>query len=291
MVDFLVFAVTMIAVWSVVALSLNLQFGLTGLVNFGQILPVGLGAFGPAIAAQHGLPIPAGIALGLALAAAAGLVVLAPVRRLTQDYWALVTLGVAEIFRLMMVNLPAVAGGADGTTVARIADPFAAMAIALALLGAAALLCLRIDRSPLGRMLRVIREDEVLAAALGRNPFRFQALVVLVSWAMAGAAGALYAHIVGYVAPSSFTVAETFIVWTALILGGPGSLVGPLVGTAFVQLLGVSTRFVAAWSGLPFDLVANLRLAVFGLALILVFLLRREGLCPERKVVTRAVDP
>jgi branched-chain amino acid transport system permease protein len=289
MVDFLIFAVTIVAIWSVVALSLDLQFGLTGLVNFGQILPFALGAYGAAVAALHGLPMWSGIALGLVLPAVAGLLVLLPVGRLSQDYWALVTLGAAEIFRQLMVNVTPLAGGQDGASVPRIPDPVAAMCLALALLVAVYFLCRQMDRSPLGRFLRVIREDEMLAATLGRNPFHYQAVVTVTAWIMAGAAGVLYGHFIGYVAPSSFTVAETFVVWTALILGGPGSLSGAIVGTAFVQLLSVSTRFFAAWSGLPFDIVANLRLAFFGLVLILVFLLRREGLFPERMMTTHAV--
>ncbi|MDQ0393361.1 branched-chain amino acid ABC transporter permease [Labrys monachus] len=291
MLDFLIFAVTMISIWSVVALSLDLQFGLTGLVNFGQILPFALGAYGPAIAAAHGFSLEEGIVLGLVLAAAGGLVVLVPAGRLSQDYWALVSLGAAELFRLLMVNVAPIAGGQDGTAVPRVSDPVVAMVLAVALLAAMLLLARRIDRSPLGRLLRVLREDELLAATLGRNPFRAQAVITLVSWLMAALAGILYAHIVGYVAPSSFTVGETFIVWTALILGGAGSLVGAVVGTAFVQIISVSTRFVADWSGLPFDLVANLRLGVFGLILVLVFLFRREGLFPERKVTIHAADP
>jgi branched-chain amino acid transport system permease protein len=291
MVDFLIYSTTVIAIWSVVALSLNLQFGLTGLVNFGQILPFALGAYGAAFAALHGLPIAAGIVIGLAASVVAAIIVLAPVRRLSQDYWALVTLGAAEFFRLAMINLPGVAGGVDGASVPRIGSPLAAMTLSLALLLGAILLSLRIDRSPLGRMLRIIREDEVLAASLGRRPFRIQLVVTAVSWLMAAAAGALYAHFIGYVAPAAFGVAETFMVWTALIVGGPGSILGAVIGTAFIQFVSVGTRFAAQWSGLPYDLVANLRLAVFGLLLVLAFLFRPQGLLPERKVVTDAVDP
>ena len=286
--DFLIFAVTMIAVWSIVALSLDLQFGLTGLVNFGQILPFAIGAYGPAIAASHALPAWAGVMLGLAMSVAVGLLVLAPVGRLAQDYWALVSLGSAEIFRLLMANIPSIAGGQDGVAVARIADPVLAMLLALALLAAVGLLALRIDRSPLGRLMRVLREDELLAATLGRNPLRTRAVVIVVSWLMAALAGALYAHLVGYVAPSSFTVGDTFTVLTALMLGGTGSLAGAVVGTGFVEIVSLSTRFFAGWSGLPFEFLANLRLGIFGSLLVMIFLWRREGLIPERKVTIDA---
>lgn len=290
MIDFLVFAVTTVAIWAVVGLSLNLQFGVSGLVNFGQVLPFAIGAFAAAVAATHGAPVWAGVAAAALAAPAAGLLVLLPVGRLAQDYWALVTLGAGELFRLTFLNLPGLAGGADGASVSRLADRPLAMGLAVALLAAAFALTLLVDRSPLGRILRVLREDEVLAATLGRRPARLRATVMMLSWLMAGLAGVLYAHFIGYVAPASFTVAETFVVWTAVVLGGPGSAIGVVLGTAVVQLLGVSTRFVAQWSGLPFDLVANLRLALFGLVLILMFLFRPDGLVPERRVKTDAVD-
>ena len=291
MIDFAIFAATTVAIWSVVAISLNLQFGVTGLVNFGQILPFGLGAFGVAIAAVHGLPVWGGFLLAIVLTIAAAMLTLLPVQRLAQDYWALITLGAAEIVRLAFMNFPGLAGGVDGATVARIAPSTTALALALGLLLVAILVAARIDRSPLGRFLRVIREDETLAASLGRRPFRYQLLVTIIAWLMAAAAGVLFAHFVGYVSPDSFKIADTFMVWTAVILGGPGSIAGASLGMTFVQLVSVATRFVAQWSGLPFDLVANLRLVVFGLLLVATFLYRRQGLIPERKVVTRAVDP
>lgn len=284
MIDFAVFSITIIAVWSVLAISLHLQFGLTGLVNFGQVLPFAVGAYGTAFAAAHGLPAWAGAAIGILLAPLLGLLVILPASRLAQDYWALVTLGAGEIFRLTMLNVPVIAGGDEGTSVYRFQNAYLAMVLALVLLLVTLLFARRIGASPLGRMLRVLREDEVLAATLGRNPFRLQRLVTAVSWVMAAAAGVLYAHVTGYISPSSFTVLETFVIWTAVVLGGPSTITGALLGTVIVQLTSVSTRFVAQWSGLPSDLVANLRLGAYGLVLILVFLYRPQGLIPERKL-------
>ena len=211
-----------------------------------------------------------------------------PTRRLAQDYWALVTLGAAEIFRLTMLNFRGIAGGVEGVSVDRLSERTLAMALSLALLVIAFLVCERVSRAPLGRLLRVIREDETLAATLGRDPFRFQLLVTVLAWIMAGAAGVLYAHITGFVHPSGFMVIETFVIWTALILGGPGRNIGVVIGAIVVQLMGVSTRFVAQWTDLPSDLVANLRLALIGLLLVVMILYRPQGLFPEKKVTYRA---
>jgi branched-chain amino acid transport system permease protein len=283
MTDFAVFCTTMIAIWAVLGISLHLQFGLTGLVNFGQVLPFAVGAYGAAFAAVHALPIWAGVLIGVVAAPLLGLVVILPAGRLAQDYWALVTLGAGELFRLAMLNIPGIAGGVEGASVQRLADRTLAMLLALLLLAAAILFARRIGNSPLGRLLRVLREDETLAATLGRNPLRFQRVVTAISWAMAGLAGVLYAHVTGYLSPSAFMVIETFVVWTAVVLGGPATISGVVLGTAIVQLASVSTRFVAQWSHLPSELVANFRLGAFGLVLVLVFLFRPQGLIPERR--------
>jgi branched-chain amino acid transport system permease protein len=283
MIDFAIYALTLIAVWAVMAISLNLQFGMTGLVNFGQILPFAIGAYAVAIGADLGAPWWVGALAALIVAPLVGLIVILPARRASQDYWALITLGAGEMFRLTILNVPSIAGGADGVTVSRLADRNLALGLALVLLLVTYAVAQRISNAPLGRMLRVIREDEVLAATLGRNPMSYRSAVTAVSWVMAGAAGVVYAYVIGYVAPTSFLVTDTFIVWTAVILGGPGRNVGVVLGAAIIILLGASTRFLAEWTGLSSDLVANLRLAVFGLVLVLMFLFRPDGLFPERR--------
>ena len=285
MIDFSIYCITVIAIWSVLALSLNIQFGMTGLVNFGQILPFAIGCYAAGIGASFGYPWWVGAIGGLVAAPILSLIVILPAQRLSQDYWALITLGAAEIFRLTMLNTPSLAGDADGVNVPRFPSPIVALAVALALLAVSFLFAHRVSRSPLGRMLRVLREDEILASTLGRSPRRYHALVSVVAWIMAAAAGVAYGHFSGYVAPTSFTVTETFIIWTAVILGGPGNNIGVIFGAAIIQLLGVSSRFVAQWVDLPPDLIANLRLASFGLILVVMFIYRPQGLFPEKREV------
>jgi branched-chain amino acid transport system permease protein len=283
MTDFAIFLLTMIAIWSVQGISLHLQFGLAGLVNFGQVLPFAIGAYSAGVAAAHGLPDWAGLVIGVVAAPLLGILVILPAGRLTQDYWALVTLGAAELFRLTMLNVSVIAGGVEGVSLHRIADNRVGLAWAAALLAAAVLIARRLGHSPFGRMLRVLREDELLAATLGRDPVSLQRAVTTVSWGMGALAGTLYAHVIGYISPSSFTVVETFVVWTAVVLGGPATISGVVLGAAIVQLTSVSTRFVADWSHLDFELVSNLRLGAYGLVLVLVFLLRPDGLIAERR--------
>ena len=287
MTAFAIHSLTMIAIWAVLALSLNLQFGMTGLVNFGQVLPFAVGAYAVAISATHGAGPSWGLVAGAIAAPLVGLAVIYPARRLAQDYWALVTLGAGEIFRLTMLNVRAIAGGVEGVSVTRLGNRTLALALAMGLLALAFLVAERVSRAPLGRLLRVLREDELLAASLGRNPFRFQAIITTVAALMAGLAGVLYAHVLGFVHSSGFMVIETFLVWTAVILGGPGRNLGVVLGAAAVELLGVSTRFLAEWTALPSELVANLRLALVGLVLVGMLLYRPQGLLPELKIKAR----
>lgn len=222
MTNFLIYATTMISIWVVLALSLNIQFGLTGLVNFGQILPFAVGAYVEGIIELSGLPIWTGPIFVLIVSPLIGILVIFPAKQLAQDYWALITLGAGEIFRLIMLNYPAIAGGTEGVSVDRINNRMLAMILAIALAVAVYMISLRISRSPFGRFLRVIREDEVLGACLGRDPFSYQIKAMMISWSMAGLAGALYAHVTGFIHPSGFMVTETLIIWTAVILGGTG---------------------------------------------------------------------
>jgi branched-chain amino acid transport system permease protein len=286
MLDFSIYCLTVIAIWSVLAISLNIQFGMTGLVNFGQILPFAIGGYSAGVAASMGYSWWVGTVAALVIAPVVSLIVILPAKRLSQDYWALITLGAAELFRLTMQNTPSFAGGADGINVPRFPNATTALVVSLALLLFAYLFAQRLCSSPLGRMLRVLREDEILAATLGRDPSRYHSLVSIISWMLAAAAGIVYGHFVGYVSPSAFSVTETFIIWTTVILGGPGRNLGVVVGAVIVQMIGVSSRFVAGWVDVPPDLIANLRLAAFGLILVLMFIYRPQGLIPEKKEVS-----
>jgi branched-chain amino acid transport system permease protein len=290
MTNFLIYALTMISIWVVLALSLNIQFGLTGLVNFGQILPFAIGAYVEGIIELSGLPIWTGPIFVLIVSPLIGILVIIPVKQLAQDYWALITLGTGEIFRLIMLNYPSIAGGTEGVSVDRINNRLLAMILSIALAVAVYLISLFVSRSPFGRFLRVLREDEILGACLGRDPFSYQIKVMIISWSMAGLAGALYAHVTGFIHPSGFMVTETLIIWTAVILGGPGRNLGVVLGAVAVQLMTVSTRFVAQWSGLPSELVANLRTALIGLILVFMVVYRPQGLLPERKKEHDIID-
>ena len=119
-----------------------------------------------------------------------------------------------------------------------------------------------------------MREDEILAQSRGRNTQRYRWEVFCVSAGLAGAAGGVYAHLVGFVDPTGFTFAESALVLSMVIVGGPASLKGALLGAALLVLLPEGLRFV----GLPSAVAANVRQIIVGLAMILILVLRPRGL-------------
>jgi ABC-type branched-subunit amino acid transport system permease subunit len=137
----------------------------------------------------------------------------------------------------------------------------------------------------------VVREDETMAAALGRDVYWYQVRIMMLGGAIAALAGVIYAHYYSYVNPDAFFPIETFLIWTGVILGGRGNSYGVVFGAALLDVMSASTRFVATWSGLHPEVVANLRVMLQGLILVLLVLFRPQGLFPERKRVYRLDQP
>jgi branched-chain amino acid transport system permease protein len=287
MLDFAIHTVIYVSIYSLLTLSLNVQYGLTGLVNFGMMLFFALGAYASAMVVFHELNL-----LLIPVIALAGTVVTAvfvslPARRMRQEYWALVTFSAQEVFRLVMVNENYIAGGSLGTSgIPRIvAPPWAFMFVMVALVAIAFLIAERLRTSPFGRIARIIREDELLAASLGRDVYSYQLRMMIVGAVMASTAGIAYAHYITFINPDAFMPVETFTIWTMLTLGGTGNNGGAIMGALLLQTLSVSTRFVAQYTDMPGELVANLRIIGFGVLLILLIMFRPEGLLPERKEI------
>ena len=309
---YLVFFTVIALTFALACLGLNLHWGATGLFNVGVAGFVAVGAYTSAIltappAADRiggpGWPV----ALGwLAAALAAGLVALgvgALTLRLRHDYLAIATFGVAVTIQLLAMNLVGVTGGPFGihgvprpfTT--SIASPlgrnvaYAAVVIALVLVVYVALECL--VRSPWGRVLRGIREDEAAAAALGKPAAVFRLQAFTLGATVMGLSGAVYAHFIGFVAPEDFLSILTFQVWTMLVVGGSGNNRGAILGAVAVWALW-SASGAALAAVLPQALQARnaaLQTVLIGGALALVLLLRPRGLIGETTVVSRHAGP
>jgi branched-chain amino acid transport system permease protein len=145
------------------------------------------------------------------------------------------------------------------------------------------LLAYRITRSPFGRALKVMLEDEYVAQALGKNVFSLKVRIVAVGSLLAGLAGALYGHYITYISPSDFTLNETILVLLCVVLGGRGTQWGPVLGAFLVIFFQEFLRFLP----IPMDfgrVVAPIQGMVYGAVLILLMLKRPEGILPEYRV-------
>lgn len=226
-----------------------------------------------------GVPVLLAMGTGVALAVLASLLLGFATLRLREDYFAIVTLGFSEVLRLLLLNARDLTRGALGIPgIPRpLQDIFGGsyhvfyMAVVLVAMLLAFVLCDVLARSPFGRTLRAIRDDDQAAAALGKNVLAFR--LVSLGWGagLAAVAGSLWAHYITYVVPDQFTPEITFYAWMAMIIGGPGSTRGALWGTAILVVVLEGTRF--AKDVLPMidePKLAALRQVVIGLGLIVL---------------------
>ena len=301
---FLVFACS----FALIALGLNLQWGFTGLFNVGVAGFVAVGAYTSAIlttpddAQRHGgfgWPVALGWLAAMAASGLCALLIGLVALRLRDDYLAITTFGIAVTIQLVATNAQALTGGTFG--VQFIPKPLQAwlgtglpwtlgyLALTAALLGAAYLALEKLVRSPWGRVLRAIREDEDAAASLGKRAFVFRLQSFVIGSALMGLGGAVYAHFVGYIAPEDFLPILTFQLWAMLIVGGSGNNRGALLG-AFV-VWGFWTAAGALLRGFIPQAeqarAAALQVVLIGLLIALMLVLRPRGLLGEEVAVSR----
>jgi branched-chain amino acid transport system permease protein len=302
------FFLTVALTYAIICLGLNVQWGQTGLFNVGVAGFVAVGAYASALLTTpdapdrvggFGLPIAVGWMGGALAAGLATLVVGALTMRLRADYLAIATFGVAVAVQLCLLNLEPLTGGPFG--IGFIPRPFAATAgnpalfatLNLAvLIGVVGLLYLgleRLLRSPWGRVLRAIREDEAAAQALGKSAVRFRLQAFAIGGAIMGLAGAVQAHFVGFIAPDNYMPTLTFQVWAMLIVGGSGNNRGAILGAVVVWgIWAMSAGMVS--SLLPADQqarAASLQIVLIGVALCAILLLRPRGILGELRTISR----
>lgn len=288
MTAYIVAMLILAGIYCLLALGLNLHWGYTGLINFGHVGFFAIGAYTSALlTTQLAWPIPAGFVAAVILAGASayplGLVSI----RLRTDYLAIVTLGFSEVIRAFLVNERWLTKGTQGLSY--IPRPFSQLPTGLneavflllvvVLLAAAFWMVRRLGRSPFGRTLEAIRENEEASQSLGKNVASFKIRSFVIGAAIAGAAGSLYAHYINYVVPEQFLPLVTFYVWMAVILGGSGSNRGVIVGTLVLMLFLEGSRFAKDFIPFISDVkLAAMRFMAVGLGLILLLLYRPQGI-------------
>jgi branched-chain amino acid transport system permease protein len=307
MLDYLVVVLTLVAIFAIMSLSFNIQWGYAGLVNLSSITFVGVGASISAVVTLPpspgggdtyilGLQLPFLVAVGAAMLSSAllslaiGVVALSRVRA---HYFAIVTFCIAEIVHQIVGAETGLFNGFYGLY--GIPQPFVAvipggptvytyfyLGLAILALVISFWFAERLRRSPFGRVLRAIREDENAVRAFGRNVFHLQLKAFVLGATLAGLAGALLAHYIGAFDPGGWTASETLLIFACVFLGGSGNNFGAVLGT--VLILGL---FVEGTRLIPTVLITNaqqgaLQSAIIGALLILVLRFRPAGLLPER---------
>lgn len=290
---YLVSILTTAAIYMILALALNMQYGLTGLINFGVVGFFGLGAYASGIATEtYGLPFLGGVVAAMVVGAIAGVFVALLSLRLAGDFLAIVTLGFAETVRLTLNNEDWLTRGPRGfiintrPTIDGL-DRVASSWFILGVVAFAAVIVLivlwRLAVSPYGRVLRAIREDDLVPSTLGKNVFFYRLQTFVIGSVVMGLAGSLYAHYVQTITPENFTTPIAILVWMSMIVGGSGNMLGTALGALAVTLLYEGTRFLTPYlSFLAPEQVSSLRFIIIGTVLILMIRFRPEGLLPER---------
>jgi len=291
----------------ILAMGLNIQYGETGILNFAYIGFVAIGAYVTGAVSlpnsvgtgQHyilgwGLPFPVNLLIGgLTASAFAVIVALISLRRLRTDYLAMVLISLSLVLYDICNNFVPLFNGADGLY--NVPEPMAKALhlntnsfiwfFALVAGGISLIMWFvmsRITRSPLGRTLRAIRDDEVVAAALGKNVFRYQLTSMLIGSFYAGIGGGLLIQFGGSFNPTAWLPGETFVVFAVIIVGGVGNNWGLLIGALVVEVLLVHLpTFLPAIPGHA-GLIEYIDAMLIGVLLMVMLWFRPQGLVPER---------
>jgi len=375
MIEYLVFLAISTSVFALFGLGLNLQWGFTGLINFGHVGFMTLGAYTTVLLSLKGFPLIIAAPIGAIVAALLGLIIGLSTLRLREDYLGIVTIGVGELIRLIVNNqdlpvgntwspgsfgvqsypiplftlepnlfvkllmiglLTLLAGvslfslwqwirGAQGAVVASerkidsakqeltsrlgVSIVLAFLAIAVYISGAVslynyksnaglmlvsltilALVFWRLEvvvRSPWGRVLKAIREDEEVPKALGKNVFWYKLQSFMLGGAIAGIAGALFAWQLSAIYPDNFQPQMTFDCWIVVILGGSGRNIGTILGAViFFAYDSLTREFLPRIFPLDADRLGAFRIMVIGLILMVLMIWRPQGILGKKEELT-----
>ncbi len=295
------------------ALGLNIVVGYAGLLDLGYIAFYAIGAYAYALLSSphFGLHLPfwAVMPLAAALAALFGVLLGAPTLRLRGDYLAIVTLGFGEIIRIFLNNLDAPINITNGPQGINLIDPvrfgsfdlsqshelfgyvFTGIHLTYYLFLLFTLMVIfvsiRLEDSRIGRAWVAIREDEIAAAATGINTRNLKLLAFAMGATFGGLAGGLFASFQGFISPESFNLMESIMILCMIVLGGMGHIPGVIFGAVVLTLLPEALRYTGDWQrnllGQIYIDPADLRMLLFGLALVAVMLYRPAGLLPSKR--------
>ncbi len=267
-----------IGIYLILGLSLNLALGFTGLLSLGHVAFFGIGAYTSALLSANGMPFPMALLSAGLLAGVSGALIAFPIRRMQGDTLALATLAFHFVVFSLITNLAFLTRGPLGVTgiqnPAVLGNEFSYL-LFVWLVAAATFLFLRhLTRSPFGRLLAGVRDDEILLRTLGKNTGRLKATALFISAFFAGIAGSLFAHFIGYISPEAFNLEEIILVLSLVIVGGIASLPGTVVGTIILLCLPELLRFLPLSS----EVLGPLRQMLYAVLLLMILRFRPRGI-------------
>lgn len=281
--EYILHILVITGIYMILTLSLNLILGFTGIPALGHAAFACAGAYTSSLLALNfGLPAWVGLVSGACVAALLGLIVGFPSIRLKGDYLALATFGLGLIVYSVAKNWVGLTRGPMGLPgIPRFGLYFFALDAVWAYLLLVTFFVLltffvtrRIVKSPFGRVLMGIREDEIATLAMGKDVNQHKLLVFVIGAFFAGIAGSLYAHYITFIDPSSFTVMESIIILLMVVFGGTGSLPGSFAGASILVIFPELLRFM----GMPSAVAAPVRQMIYGLLLVLLMILLPQGI-------------
>ena len=269
------------AIYAVVALSQDIVLGRAGMYDMGHAVYFGVGAYATAILnTQYGVPILWTMPIAVVIAAAVGALLSSPIVKLRGDYLLVATIGFNEIFRLAMDNnVGGLTGGPDGIYGIGVPSIFGHQLMSQGslfllnwvLLGVVLWLMRNLERSRLGRVFRYLKEDELAATTLGVNARYYKIMAFALGAGLAGAAGTLFATQLATISPGAFVFTESVTLFAIVLVGGQASIPGVLLGTVLMFVVPQVFRELAEY-----------RYFVFGIAMIVVMVLRPQGIWPRK---------
>ena len=264
---------TFVCIYLIATLGVSILCGFTGLFSMGHAGFMAVGAYVSALLTLHfNIPVFLGVILGMLAAVIIGVIVGYPTLKLKDDYFIIVTLGIGEAIKLVLLNTASVTGGARGLTDIPHGSRFWTVLSVL-------ILCIVFTslytRSKHGRNCVAVREDELAAQSVGVNVFRYKMEAMIISCALCGCAGALLAHYMHYLQPNMFSMAKSDELVIMVVLGGRGSLTGTSLAGRRLLPLPELLRFCTAepW-----------RMVLYGVLVVIVILFRPSGLMGNREL-------
>jgi len=287
--EYLIHIFILVAIYGILALSLNLVVGYTGLLSVTHAAFYGIGAYAVAILMKNHdwsfwLAVPVGIVVAMLAAVLVGLVL----SRFSGDYYALGSFGFNVIVYSILLNWQDLTRGPLGIPGIprpevfgyKLSENEAFLLLSLLLLLVVYFVCRFLVGGAFGRVLKAVRDNEVATQVFGYRTSHYKLLVFTLSAGLSAIAGGLFATYITFIDPSTFNLNESIVILAMIILGGLASLRGALLGAFLLIVLPEALRFV----GFPTDLAAQLRQASYGLLLILFMLFRPQGVWGEFKL-------